>query len=98
MQCKCGYHFAVAPAIEDRPYDSFAVVHDSDYPNFIRREVNVVRAETEHDRVTAIARSAERVGSAWICPDCARLVFVMPGAKGEFTYRLEAEQDDMPNA
>ena len=84
MQCKCGYNFNEHALDESRPYNSYAVIHDKDYPRFMKWEVRSAKSRTKKNKLAALAHSAQYVGSLQECPICLRLML----------YRRD--EDDMP--
>lgn len=84
--CKCGFVFEY---FQKRKFNSFAVVNDKDYQRFLRAENRVSRAVDETEKLRAMGRSARFVGSMLECPECGRLLLIMPNAASSAYYSKE---------
>lgn len=86
--CRCGYNFVASRLANDRAFESYAIVNNRDYQEFLSREMRRLGATGERSKLKATAHSAEIVGSAMVCPDCSRLHVVT----SEFArvYQLES--------
>lgn len=92
MTCLCGYMFQIESRSRDRK--SFAVIADVTYRRFLGLERKVDAATTREERLKAIARSADLVGSLRTCPDCARLVLIHPGG-GQVEFYVREKLPDV---
>jgi len=95
MRCTCGYDFATAALASLRDgserYESYAVIRDNDYEKVVKLDYAALNASDDADRSRRIARSAQLVGTAKVCPDCSRLVFIGPRTGELVRYRREDE-------
>ncbi len=91
MKCLCGHLFTSEPKVRQRT--SFAVIPDAKFGRFLASERKIREATTREERLTAVARSAQLVGSLRACPACARLVFVHPGGEKVEYFKREDDQD-----
>lgn len=89
MRCLCGYDY-VAAAIEGQSEaDSYAVIRDEDYRTAMRLEAKCLRARGKAARLRTIARSAQYVGTAKVCPACQRLCLMPADCGPARFYQLD---------
>ena len=73
MRCICGHDFAQQTMQGRHTRQSFAVANRRDYQTFLKLEMKVLQERRgTDDRLRAIARSSEDVGSLYVCPKCSR--------------------------
>jgi hypothetical protein len=77
MICKCGASVRISHSQASDSHQSFAVVRDADFMQFIEIEHRVLTATTDEDQLAGIAEASEYVGSLFICANCDRLVFIL---------------------
>jgi len=91
LKCICGHTFVLKGKLWERK--SFAVIADATYRRFQGLDRKVREATTREESLNAMARSARLVGSLRKCPECARLVFMHPGAEKVEYYQSEAVEE-----
>ena len=93
MNCPCGYNFAEDSrrSIETgtRESESYAVIRNEDYTSVVKLELKVLESRDPQSRLKSIARAAERVGSAKVCPVCSRLSLIKPVSLDLVVYSRE---------
>lgn len=91
MICPCGYSFSVEPPEFKRTYESWVVVNDRDYPEFLAREVEVLKSAVKgEEQLARIAQAAALTGCVNECPRCARLYLSLPGRESSWFYLRES--------
>jgi acetone carboxylase gamma subunit len=85
MRCKCGYSFSAA--VHRNKFESFAVIDDRQYLEFLRSESKVLQARGEQATLREIARSSDYVGCLLECPECSRLLLLKPSAGSPESHR-----------
>jgi len=78
VNCSCGFDFALH-VINDGKLESYAVIADARYQEFLRREINVLAAPRKSEKARArIYQSSQLIGSLQRCPECRRFVLRLP--------------------
>lgn len=93
MKCSCGYELTQNP--DQHAIQSFAVIDDSQYQDFLRREMKVLDLQGSAnalERLKAIANSSQLVGGIRFCPVCNNLLFLHPDKSCLQVYAKVAEQ------
>lgn len=75
MECECGYSFIRAAIDADKPYESYAVIDDETYKEFLTAEL----AAAHSRRLEDIATASQYVGTMAICPACRTVTINWPG-------------------
>ncbi len=92
MRCKCGFLFSGQMMLQEpRPFESYAVIKDVEYQEFLKAEMKAARSDKPDARLRKLARSATFVGSLLKCPKCARLLLLTPGEANLEYYQREEE-------
>ncbi len=89
VRCKCGYGFTEKASKGLREFESYAVIRDAEYQEFLKSEVEALRADNGETSLGAIAQSSTYVGTGMVCPDCSRLTLLLPGGGATVSYQLE---------
>lgn len=79
MRCDCGYSFAEHALEDPRPYKSYLVVDDADYPDFLDSEIEARRYRSDRAKLAALGRSAQFAGTMYECPECGTFILTKPG-------------------
>ena len=77
MNCKCGFEFSRTESFKKQQYESFVAISDENYIEFIKREVSVLQAKEEQEKIEAIVDASEYVETILICPKCKRLLLIL---------------------
>lgn len=95
MKCKCGQVYSTLAEIEK--CDSYLVVRDEDYQDFLSLELKVRSAKSERRKLSLIAESAYLyAGTLRRCYRCSRLMLKPPGDGAVEYYREDAEDSAGP--
>lgn len=91
MYCPCGFSFVSNPPNFEANYNSYLVVANPEYQEFLRREMRVVNCNDDGEtRLALIADSARLTGSVLLCPTCSRLYVSLPGKEESWYYKRES--------
>ena len=94
MRCECGHDFAKAIVSGDTPHDSYAVIHDRDYPAFLQAEQAVAQKKDDVSSLAAIGRSSEYVGCMHECPECGRFLLIKPASSGQADDKVVLKREE----
>lgn len=98
MQCMCGFNYATTSLDalkrnKPRPFESFLVVHDKDFPAYIQAELDLRQVKEESDAYyAAFGEAAQYAGWLFKCPQCQTLLLSQAG--GEVAHYVPATQPD----
>lgn len=86
MKCICGYDFSKAALEKTRPYKSYALIDDSQYSEFLRAEMKVVKSKDLKD----LAKASRYVGSLKTCPRCTVICVSWPDSEMPDSFLVES--------
>ena len=93
MKCKCGYSLFVHAmnTLETgfRTGASYGIIRDDDYTTFVQLQTEAAQCKDEESLQEANMRVGEYVGSAQVCPNCSRLIFIAPKTFEVTFYKRE---------